>query len=73
MTFLFEYICFVYLYMRWNNPTRIYKSTMCIQINKAAPKLRGEVIDGYLMAAKFGVYVDEEHDSCPPKLHERPY
>ena len=25
------------------------------------------------MAAKFGVYVDEEHDSFPPKLHERPY
>ena len=25
------------------------------------------------MAAKFGIFVDEEHDSFPPKLHERPY
>ena len=25
------------------------------------------------MAAKFGIFADEEHDSFPPKLHERPY
>ena len=25
------------------------------------------------MAAKFGIFDDEEHDSFPPKLHERPY